>query len=185
MPTARSAQTVAMVLLYPMLILSGAFFSLGLLPEAVQKISTFLPTDLPSVSADPAKFGQVLLNLLTNAIKYTHENGSVSVEARPKGDVVEIWVRHHNREKTRTVFSGSPGRLVATRSQGGTGLGWPSSASSWAARHHPCRQNCKGLRFVFTMPISASRRTTGGGETARGGAQRPNAILVADDDPDI
>jgi ABC-2 type transport system permease protein len=43
MPTARSAQTVAMVLLYPMLILSGAFFSLGLLPAAVQKISTFLP----------------------------------------------------------------------------------------------------------------------------------------------
>ena len=43
MPTARSAQTVAMVLLYPMLILSGAFFSLGLLPAAVQKISSFLP----------------------------------------------------------------------------------------------------------------------------------------------
>ena len=43
MPTARSAQIVAMVLLYPMLILSGAFFSLGLLPAAVQKVSTFLP----------------------------------------------------------------------------------------------------------------------------------------------
>jgi ABC-2 type transport system permease protein len=43
MPTTRSAQTVAMVLLYPMLILSGAFFSLELLPAAVQKVSTFLP----------------------------------------------------------------------------------------------------------------------------------------------
>jgi len=43
MPTARTAQTVAMVLLYPMLILSGAFFSLGLLPAAVQKVSSFLP----------------------------------------------------------------------------------------------------------------------------------------------
>ena len=43
MPTARSAQTVAMVLLYPMLLLSGAFFSLGLLPTAIQKVSNFLP----------------------------------------------------------------------------------------------------------------------------------------------
>lgn len=43
MPTARAAQTVAMVLLYPMLFLSGAFFSLDLLPAAVQRISSFLP----------------------------------------------------------------------------------------------------------------------------------------------
>jgi ABC-2 type transport system permease protein len=43
MPTARSAQMVAMVFLYSMLILSGAFFSLGLLPETVQKVSNFLP----------------------------------------------------------------------------------------------------------------------------------------------
>ncbi|MCX6363716.1 MAG: hypothetical protein NTW58_06025, partial [Actinobacteria bacterium] len=50
------------------------------------RISTFLPTDLPLVSADPGKFNQILLNLLTNGIKYTHDNGSVSVEARTAGD---------------------------------------------------------------------------------------------------
>ena len=32
-----------MVLLYPMLFLSGAFFSVELLPATVQKISAFLP----------------------------------------------------------------------------------------------------------------------------------------------
>jgi ABC-2 type transport system permease protein len=43
MPTARTAQVVGMVLLYPMLFLSGAGFPRELLPEAIKKISTFLP----------------------------------------------------------------------------------------------------------------------------------------------
>ena len=43
MRTVRAAWAVAMVLLYPMLFLSGAFFSLKLLPEAIQKVSAFIP----------------------------------------------------------------------------------------------------------------------------------------------
>src|SRR5512140_2753654 len=43
MPTVRTAWVVAMVLLYPMLFLSGAFFSVELLPPVVQKISAFMP----------------------------------------------------------------------------------------------------------------------------------------------
>ena len=43
MPTARTAQVVGMVLLYPMLFLSGAGFPRELLPEAIKKFSTFLP----------------------------------------------------------------------------------------------------------------------------------------------
>ena len=43
MPTARTAQVVAMVLLYPMLIFSGAAWPRELMPAAVQKVSTFLP----------------------------------------------------------------------------------------------------------------------------------------------
>ncbi|MBN2257021.1 MAG: ABC transporter permease [Anaerolineaceae bacterium] len=42
-PTARTAQVVGMVLLYPMLFLSGAGFPRELLPETIKKISTFLP----------------------------------------------------------------------------------------------------------------------------------------------
>jgi ABC-2 type transport system permease protein len=42
-PTARTAQVVGMVLLYPMLFLSGAGFPRELLPEAIKKISTYLP----------------------------------------------------------------------------------------------------------------------------------------------
>jgi ABC-2 type transport system permease protein len=43
MPNARTAQVVGMVILYPMLFLSGAGFPRELLPEAIKKISTFLP----------------------------------------------------------------------------------------------------------------------------------------------
>ncbi len=43
MPTARTAQIVAMVLLYPMLILSGAAWPRELMPAAVQKVSAFVP----------------------------------------------------------------------------------------------------------------------------------------------
>ena len=43
MPTARTAQVVGMVLLYPMLFLSGAGFPREFLPEAIKKISPFLP----------------------------------------------------------------------------------------------------------------------------------------------
>jgi ABC-2 type transport system permease protein len=43
MPTARIAQIVAMVLLYPMLILSGAAWPRELMPATVQNISAFVP----------------------------------------------------------------------------------------------------------------------------------------------
>jgi ABC-2 type transport system permease protein len=43
LPTARTAQVVAMVLLYPMLILSGAAWPRELMPASIQQISAFLP----------------------------------------------------------------------------------------------------------------------------------------------
>lgn len=43
MPTARTAQIVAMVLLYPMIFLSGAGLPRELLPESLQKIANLLP----------------------------------------------------------------------------------------------------------------------------------------------
>jgi len=46
------------------------------------------------ISADQQRLKQILLNLVTNAIKYNHAGGSVAVECRPSGeDRVEISVR--------------------------------------------------------------------------------------------
>ena len=43
MPTARTAQIVAMVLVYPMLILSGAAWPRELMPPTAQQVSAFIP----------------------------------------------------------------------------------------------------------------------------------------------
>ena len=43
MPTARTAQIIAMVLMYPMLILSGAAWPRELMPATMQKVSAFVP----------------------------------------------------------------------------------------------------------------------------------------------
>jgi signal transduction histidine kinase len=126
------------------------------------RISTFLPTDLPLVAADPGKLNQILLNLLTNGIKYTHENGSVSVEARTIGDMVEIWVNDTGigiaREDQAKVFQ----RFTqidssATRSQGGTGLGLAIVKELVELHGGVIRLQSKlgkGSSFIFTMPIS-------------------------------
>jgi len=127
------------------------------------RISTFLPTDLPPVLADPGKLNQVLLNLITNGIKYTHENGSVSVEARTSGDLVEIWVNDTGigiaKEDQQKVFQ----RFTqidssATRSQGGTGLGLAIVKELVEMHGGSIRVQSKlgkGSSFVFTMPISS------------------------------
>ena len=126
------------------------------------RISTFLPTDLPLVWADPGKLNQILLNLITNGIKYTHENGSVSVEARTVDGLVEIWVNDTGigiaREDQDKVFQ----RFTqidssATRSQGGTGLGLAIVRELVELHGGTIRVQSKlgkGSSFVFTMPIS-------------------------------
>ena len=43
LPTARTAQIIAMVLMYPMLIFSGAAWPRELMPPAIQKVSAFVP----------------------------------------------------------------------------------------------------------------------------------------------
>ncbi|MFA4964268.1 MAG: HAMP domain-containing sensor histidine kinase [Thermoleophilia bacterium] len=126
------------------------------------RLSTFLPTDLPLVWADPGKLNQVLLNLLTNGIKYTHENGSVSVEARTADGFVEIWINDTGigiaKEDQAKVFQ----RFTqidssATRLQGGTGLGLAIVKELVELHGGGIRVQSKlgkGSSFIFTMPIS-------------------------------
>jgi signal transduction histidine kinase len=126
------------------------------------RITTFLPTDLPLVWADPGKLNQVLLNLITNGVKYTHENGNVSVEARPNGELVEIWVNDtgigiagEDLDKVFQRFTQIDSS--ATRSQGGTGLGLAIVKELVELHGGSIRVQSKlgkGSSFIFTMPIT-------------------------------
>jgi len=131
------------------------------------QISTFLPTDLPTLHADPAKLGQILLNLLTNAIKYTHETGKVGIEARalPSG-IVEIRVTDTgigiSREDIARVFE----RFTqidssSTRNQGGTGLGLAITRDLIELHGGTIKvqsQLGKGTSFTFTIPMAAGQQ---------------------------
>jgi len=51
-----------------------------------------IPPDLPSIAADPTRLASALENLVSNAIKYTHSGGMVSVSAVKYGSEVLILV---------------------------------------------------------------------------------------------
>ena len=89
----------------------------------------FVPVD-PALTAyaDREKIQQIVLNLMSNAIKYTSDRGMIELSATDAGDVVQIHVRDSGRgipaEKLEQIFA--PFVRIDTgyaRSTEGTGLG--------------------------------------------------------------
>lgn len=56
------------------------------------ELSVRVEGDLPVVTTDEQRLGQILVNLISNAVKFTHE-GCVTVSAAPNGKSVKIAVR--------------------------------------------------------------------------------------------
>jgi len=68
--------------------------------QAQQKnitIKTNIPVTTPLIIADKEKTTWVLINFLTNAIKYSFDSSSVEISASVKPDRLEITVRDHGR----------------------------------------------------------------------------------------
>lgn len=92
-------------------------------------LRTSLADDLPLVVADPRRLKQILLNLLTNAVKFTREGGQVIVSGAMIGGELRLRVRDNGvgMTKDEIAFAMQPFNQLDTapRKQTGTGLGLP------------------------------------------------------------
>ena len=65
----------------------------NLVDEKRQVFTLDLPDSLPAVQADQQCLVQVLTNLLDNAVKFTQEGGSISLQAEVSGDDLVVKIR--------------------------------------------------------------------------------------------
>lgn len=128
-----------------------------------QQLTLMIPDTLPLVHADPARLTQVLINLLSNAYKYTPEGGSIDVRAWLQDEYVNcavsdkgIGMSPEDLEKLFTKFFRSENPDV--RDMPGTGLGLCITKSLVELQGGEMKvesQLGEGTTFTFTIPVAA------------------------------
>ncbi|SMC51804.1 cache domain-containing protein [Sporomusa malonica] len=124
-------------------------------------IITEIQSDLPPVPADRDRLIQVLINLISNAVKFTAE-GSITCRAVKTADGVLVTVSDPGigiaKEDQQTVFEKFKqiGDTLTEKPRG-TGLGLPICRQ--IIEHHSGRiwvesQPDQGSSFCFTLPVS-------------------------------
>lgn len=166
----------------------------GLIKDKSVRIIQDIPAEIPSVRADAVRIRQVMINLLSNAAKFTEE-GLITISANVQIGVTrepEIIVRVtdtgpgialDDQKKLFQPFSqvdSSP-----TRKTGGTGLGL--SISRRLVELHGGKigvfsEPNKGSTFFFTLPLP---REHPGQEISFEGLAGAKLILAVDDDPQV
>ncbi|RLC98289.1 MAG: hypothetical protein DRI77_05345 [Chloroflexi bacterium] len=129
-----------------------------------QQLTVEMPNNLPLVQADPARMTQVMINLLSNAYKYTPEGGHIRVRAwLQKGCVhcavsdTGIGISPENMAKLFTKFFRSDDATV--REIPGTGLGLSIVKSLVELQGGTIEvesQVGEGTTFTFTVPVAAT-----------------------------
>ena len=115
---------------------------------------------LGSIRGDERKVKQVLLNLLSNALKFTPEGGRIDVRAAPQDGVAEIAVADTGvgiaPEDQEAVFEEFRQVGTADKKVEGTGLGLALSRKFielHGGRIWVKSQVGQGSTFTFTLPV--------------------------------
>ncbi len=132
-------------------------------------VTTQYETDDLMIRADRVRVGQVLTNLLTNAIKFNTEGGRITVTARrgPRGfleiDVTDTGIGIPAEEQQKIFERFYQVDSSRRRSYEGTGIGLAIVRD--ILRLHGCAirvesEPGKGSTFAFTLPLSRARETS-------------------------
>ncbi|HWP25963.1 MAG TPA: PAS domain-containing sensor histidine kinase [Xanthobacteraceae bacterium] len=153
------------------------------------ELSLRLDHDLPSIIADLRAFRQILINLISNAIKYTNRGGRIVVSARVEGYVLLISVEDTgigvaDKDLSRLADPYFQADSGLGRQQDGRGLGL-SIVKSLVSLHGgelaiESRLG-EGTRVTVLLPFATTRRRPA--EPDRMTALRracPSAAVVAD-----
>ena len=134
----------------------------GPLLKAGVALQTVIAPDLPAVVSDEDKLKQILLNLLSNAAKFTHQ-GTIAVNACQEEDMLVIEVADSgigmDDEALERIFEEFQQADATTRREyGGTGLGLPISkhlAELLGGDLTATSITGQGSTFALAIPLSA------------------------------
>jgi signal transduction histidine kinase len=124
-----------------------------------QTIECCVPTNLSEVAADARRIGQVLSNLLGNAVKFTREGGKIAVSAQQRGSGIVVSISDEGpgipSENLSKVFDRFWQAEETKRMGSGLGL----SIAKGIVEAHGGRiwvesELGKGSKFSFTLPLA-------------------------------
>jgi signal transduction histidine kinase len=137
----------------------------GLLKDKDVLLQTEIEEKLPLVRADRQRITQILLNILSNACKFT-EQGEIRVKAYTHDDEVVVAVADTGPgialEDQALVFEPFKQTKTGIRQGGGTGLGMPiakSLAEAHGGRLWLESESGKGATFYIALPVKAADLT--------------------------
>jgi two-component system, OmpR family, sensor histidine kinase KdpD len=126
-----------------------------------RKVTVQIPEALPLVHGDEVLLGQVFVNLLENAVKYTPAGSAIEIGAREVGHTVEVTVRDHGPGFAEAHQEHLFEKFYRGRTAGaGSGLGLAISKAvveAHGGRIEAFNHRDGGAVFRFTLPAHAMR----------------------------
>lgn len=125
-----------------------------------------VPKGFPTLRADPMRLGQILVNLVSNSIKFTPPGGTITIDAAERPGTLQIRVTDTGsgmtpEEATKALEPFVQISHPVNKSRGGTGLGL-SICRELAALHDGTLtiESVKGAGTTVTIHLPRTRAIT-------------------------